>query len=189
MELDELKQQWEILHQKLDEQQIINKRLMENAVGQKIDFINSYNLFGIAVGVLLTPFLLIVHKQKQIDDFILYSTLAFLIIMYPLSVYWAFQFAKNMSLKRNILDVEKFVLKYKKYTYISTWISYAFVIFIFAGSITINYDLFVKYNALGLVIVAYLAGLLFVIFIGTRDIKRLKNLHQSISDLKEFEKE
>lgn len=189
MELDELKQQWDILHKELDKQQIINKRLLENAVRQKIDFINSYNLFGFAVGILAIPFIFIVRKQKMIDDFLFYSILTFFIIMFPISIYWAFQFVKNMSLKGNIINVEKFLLKYKRYTYISTIISYIWSIIIFAWTIVIYYDLFIQYNRLEIAIVAYLATFLLIVFIGTRDIKRLKNLHQSISDLKEFEKE
>ena len=189
MELEQLKQQWDIIQKKLDEQQIINKRLMENAVTQKIDFINSYNIFEIVAGILLIPFLLIVSKQKMIDSFLLYPALAIVIIAFPISIYWAFQFSKNMSLKGNIIDVEKFILKYKKYTYISAIVSYTFTIIFFVASIVINYDLFVKYNRLGIAIIAYSATFLFIVFIGTRAVNRLRNLHQSISDLKEFEKE
>ena len=189
MELEQLKQQWDILHARLDEQQIINKKLMENAVTQKIDFINSRNIFEIVAGILLIPFLLIVGKQKMIDDFLLFSALSIVIIGFPISTNWTFQFAKKMSLKGNIIDVEKFILKYKRYTYISAIVSYIFTIVFFIMSIVIYYDLFVQYNRLGLAIIAYSATFLFIVFIGTRAISRLKNLHQNISDLKEFEKE
>lgn len=189
MELEQLKQQWDILHKKLDEQQIINKRLMENVVRQKIDFINSYNLFASISALLLIPFLIIIGKQKNIEgiffDFILISALLFI----GFSIYWSFQFAKKMSLKTSMLELEKFLLKYKRYSHISLFISYIWAIIIFTWSIVEHYNLFVKYNRLGIAIIAYLATFLFIVFIGTRDIKRLKNLHQSISDLKEFEKE
>ena len=59
MELEQLKQQWDILHTKLDEEQIINKKLMENAIRQKIDNTNFRNVFGLAVRVIIIPFLFI----------------------------------------------------------------------------------------------------------------------------------
>lgn len=189
MELEQLKQQWDILHKKLDEQQIINKRLMENAVTQKVDFINSYNLFGSISAIILVPFLLIMGKQKNIEGIFFYFILISAFLFIGFSIFWSLEFAKKMSFKNNILEQERFLLKYKRYTHIITIIGYVWTIIIFVWSIIINYDLFVQYNRLSLVIVAYCAAFLFIVLIGTRDIKRLKNLHQSISHLKEFEKE
>lgn len=189
MELEQLKQQWEILHQKLNEQEIINKKLMENAVNQKIDFINTYNLFGSISAIILIPFLLIMEKQKTIEGVFFYFILISAFLFIGFSIFWSLEFAKKMSFKNNILKQERFLLKYKRYTHIITIVGYVWAIIIFVWSIIINYDLFVQYNRLGLAIVAYCAAFLFIVFIGTRDIKRLKKLHQSISDLKEFEKE
>ncbi|MEA5070403.1 MAG: hypothetical protein VB043_00620 [Petrimonas sp.] len=189
MELEQLKQQWEILHKRLDEQEIINKRLMENAVRQKIDFINSYNLFTSISALILIPFLFIVQKQKNLDGILFYFILICAFLFIGFSVFWSLQFAKKMSVKTKTLELEKFLLTYKRYTYISTIIAYIWSIIIFAWTIVIYYDLFVQYNRLEIAIVAYLATFLLIVFIGTRDIKRLKNLHQSIFDLKEFEKE
>lgn len=189
MELEELKQQWDILHKKLDEQEIINKRLMENVVNQKIDSMNSYNLFGLISALLLIPFLFIMGKQKNIEGVFFYFILISAIFFIGFSLYWSFQFAKKMSLKKNILEIELFLLKYKRYNYISSIIAYIWAIVIFAWSIVINYDLFVQYNRLGIAIIAHLATFLFILFVGSREINRLKKLHQSISDLKEFQKE
>lgn len=95
MELEELKQQWDILHQKLNEQQIINKRLLENAVRQKIDFINSYNLFTSISALVLIPFLFIVQKQKNLDDIFFYFILICAFLFIGFSIFWSFQFAKK----------------------------------------------------------------------------------------------
>lgn len=189
MELEQLKQQWEILHKKLDEQQIINKRLMENAVNQKIDFINSYNLFGSISAFLLIPFLFIMGKLKNIEGIFFYFILISAFFFIGFSIYWSFQFAKKMSFKKNILEIEIFLLKYKRYTYISSIAAYIWAIVLFVWSIVIYYDLFVQYNRLEIAIIAYLTTFLFILYVGSRDMNRLKKLHQSISDLKEFEKE
>lgn len=189
MELEQLKQQWDILHKELDKQQIINKRLMENAVTQKIDFINAYNLFGSISAIILIPFLFLMGKQKNIEGIFFYFILISAFLFIGISVFWSLGFAKKMSFKNNILEQERFLLKYKRYTFIITIVGYVWAIILFVWSIIIHYDLFVQYNRLVLVILAYSATFLFILFIGTRDIKRLKNLHQSISDLKEFEKE
>lgn len=188
MELDELKQQWEILHKKLDEQQIINKRLMEAAVRQKISFINSYNLFGIVLALFIIPILIMVQKQKNIDAIFFYFSLGSALIIIGFSAYWSIQFAKKMRVKTNILELEKFLHKYKRYSYISTLIAYIWSIVIFAWSITLYFDNIIAAKMVPETILIYVAVFAFVVWISTRDISRLKKLHQSISDLKEFEK-
>ena len=98
MELEQLKQQWDILHTKLDEEQIINKKLMENAIRQKIDNTNFRNVFGLAVRVIIIPFLFIMYNHKFLNDFTFYITITFLIFALPFSIYCTYQFIQHMSL-------------------------------------------------------------------------------------------
>ncbi len=189
MELDELKQQWDILHKELDKQQIINRRLMENAVKQKIDNINLQNVFGLAVGVIITPFLFIMYNQKHLNEFTFYATISFLILTLPFSIYWTYQFTKHMSLQKNIIEIEKFLLKYKRYNYIIGKFSYLFVLIIFSWELINIYEILTSINKFYPVLIIFSLIFVGIIYLGIYEKKKIKNLHQSISDLKEFEKE
>lgn len=189
MELEQLKQQWDILHAKLDEQQIINKKLMENAIRQKIDNINLQNIFGLAVGVIITPFLFIMYNQKLLNDFTFYITITFLIFALPISIYWTYQFIQHMSLQKNIIEVERFLLKYKRYNYIIEKSSYTFVFIIFSWELINRYEILTSVNMFYPILIIYFLIFVGVIYLGIYEKRKIKNLHQSISDLKEFEKE
>ncbi len=189
MELEQLKQQWEILHAKLDEQQIINKRLMENAVIQKIDFINTYNWIGIILGIGIIPIVIFWGKTKQIENGLLVFIICILIFFVILGVYKALQFKKTNSFRNNILDAEKIITKHEKTTF---W--YYIITLVVAVSFLVTFGL--TYYEL---LIAYkrhwiLLSIFAFVVIGSIGemrwyLKKIKNLHQSISDLKEFEKE
>ena len=52
MELENLKQQWNVLSEQVKKQKILNKKLIDNAVDAKMDTIMKYNLVGIGCCVL-----------------------------------------------------------------------------------------------------------------------------------------
>lgn len=189
MELDELKQQWEVLHKKLDEQQIINRRLMENAVTQKIDSISNYNWIGVMVGIAVIPLMLFLNQQTKIEEGLLVSIICILIFFTAFGIYKALQFNKTKSFKNNIVNTEKIILQHEK---LSFWYYLTTLIVIFgflAVSTFIFYDRLVAYNRLWFFLVIIVLGF----FAGIGEMKwylgKVKKLHQSISDLKEFEKE
>jgi hypothetical protein len=189
MELEQLKQQWDILHAKLDEEQIINKKLMENAIRQKIDNTNFRNVFGLAVRVIIIPFLFIMYNHKFLNDFTFYITITFLIFALPFSIYWTYQFIQHMSLEKNIIEVEKFLLKYKRYNYIIEKFSYTVIFIILSWELINRYEILTSVNMFYPILIIFSLIFIGIIYLGIYEKKKIKNLHQSISDLKEFEKE
>ena len=185
MELEQLKQQWDILHKKLDEQQIINKRLMENAVTQKADFINSYNWFGNIIGLIATPFIILLALEKEIDIEIIIATVGIVTFFIAFGVYNALQFNKIKSLKNNIIFKEKSIIQYEKSSFVYYLIS-LFVIFGFLCVIMfVYYDRFVANNRVWF----FVSFIIVAIFGAVGKMKwylsKVKKFHQSISDLKE----
>lgn len=189
MELEQLKQQWDILHAKLDEQQIINKRLMENAVRQKIDFINSYNWIGIILGITIIPVILFLGKIRQVENGLIVFAVCMLAFFTILGIYKALQFKNINSFKNNILSTEKIITQHEKISYWYYVITLVVVICFLGVFGFIYYDILVAYNRHWILIAAFA----FAIGAGFGEMKwylgKVKNLHQSISDLKEFEKE
>lgn len=189
MELEQLKQQWDILHAKLDEQQIINKRLMENAVRLKIDFISTYNWIGIAIGVAAIPIIILINQSHRVEDWVLATIICMLAFFNVFAIYKALQFNKTKSPKNDIINTEKMILQHQK---ISFWYYILTLIIVFGFLILstfIFYERLVAYNRLWFFAVIIIGG----IFAGIREMKwylgKVNDLHQSISDLKEFEKE
>ncbi len=189
MELDELKQQWELLHQKLDEQEIVTKRLLENAVSQKIDFISGYNWIGIIIGLAVIPVVLFLGQTKQVEKELLVAITCILTFFTAFGIYKALQFNKTKSFKNDILHTEKIILRHEK---LSFWYYLITLIVIFGFLIVstfVFYERLVTYNRLWI----FLVIIVFGIFAGVGEMKwylrKIKNLQQSISDLKEFEKE
>ncbi len=189
MELEQLKQQWDILHAKLDEQQIINKRLMENAVTQKIDFLNNYNWIGIVLGIVIIPIVIFLGKTKHIESELLSFTVDMLTFFVILGIYKALKFRKINSFKNNILDTEKIITRYEK---ISFWYYLITIVVVICFLVTFGFiycETLVAYNRHWILISIFIFAVIGSIGEMKWYLKKIKNLHQSISDLKEFEKE
>ena len=189
MELEQLKQQWDILHQKLDEQQIINKRLMENAVKGKIKSISNENWKGLILVIFTIPFIWIMqHNYEGLDTNLFYFGLLLMFFSLLSSIYSTFFFDKVMK-KKSILEREKGLLKFKKINYISTFITIVWG-FAFMVWVTISmYKQLIQTNMLEIAILYFVAAMGFGVWATYKYFLKLNELHQSISDLKEIEKE
>ncbi|MDO5665261.1 MAG: hypothetical protein Q4G63_08405 [Bacteroidia bacterium] len=189
MELEQLKQQWDILHKKLDEQQIINKRLMENAVKGKIKSISNENWGGLILVVFTIPFIWIMqHNYKSLDTDVFYFALFLMFLSLLFSIYSTFLFDKTMK-KKSILEREKGLLKFKKINYISTFIITVLAIVFMVWVVISMYKQFMQANMLEIAILFFIAAMGFGIWVTYKYFRKINELHQSISDLKEFEKE
>ena len=189
MELDELKQQWELLHQKLDEQELINKRLMENAVKQKVKSISNENWSGLLLVIFTIPFIWIMqHNYKGLDTNVFYFGLLLMFCSLVFSIYSTLLFDKIMK-KKGILDREKGLFKFKKVNYASTFIGIVLgCVFIIWVTISMYEDL-LKRNMLEIAVFSFIAAMAFGGWVTYKYIRKINELQQNISDLKDFEKE
>ncbi|HCB00246.1 MAG TPA: hypothetical protein DEP22_10085 [Porphyromonadaceae bacterium] len=189
MELEQLKQQWEILHKRLDEQEIINKQLMENAVKGKIKSISNENWGGLIFVIFTIPFIWIMqHNYKGLDTNVLYFGLFLMFFSLLFSIYSTFLFDKIMK-KKSILEREKGLLYFKKINYISTFIAIVLgIVFMIWVTISMHKQL-IQTHMLEIAILSFVAAMGFGIWVTYKYFRKINELHQNISDLKEFEKE
>ena len=189
MELEQLKQQWDILHKKLDEQQIINRRLMENAVRGKVKSISNENWSGLILVIFTIPFIWIMqHNYNGLDTRVFYFGLFLMFYSLLFSSYSTFFFDKAMK-KKSIIEREKGLLKFKKINNLSTFIlSILGLIFMIWLTISMYKDL-EKANLLTISILFFVAAIVIGAWGTYKYLRKINELHQSISDLKEFEKE
>ena len=189
MELDELKQQWELLHQKLDEQELINKRLMENAVKQKIKSISNENWSGLLLVIFTIPFIWIMqYNYNGLDTNVFYFGLLLMFSSLIFSIYSTLNF-DNVMKKKSIMEREKGLLKFKKINYISSFVGIVLGV-VFMVWVTISmYEQLVKSKMVEIAIFSFIAAMAFGGWGTYKYFRKINELHQGISDLKEFEKE
>ena len=189
MELEQLKQQWDILHAKLDEQQIINKKLMENAVKGKAKSISNENWSGLILVIFTIPFVIIMQcNYKGLDSKVFYFALFLLSYSLLFSIYSTLFFDKVMK-KRSILEREKGLLKFKRINNLSTFIAIVLAIIFMVWEIITMYNQFLQTNKLGIAIFGFVSAIAFGFWVTYKYYRKINELQQSISDLKEFEKE
>lgn len=189
MELDELKRQWDILHKQLNEQKIINQRLMENVVKGKVKSISNENWKGLILVAFTIPFIIIMQDNyDSLDTKAFYFALFLMLYSLVFSIYATIFFDKVMK-KKSIIEREKGLIKFKKLNYISTFILIPFG-FIFMVWVTVSrYQQLIQTNMLSVSIFLFVAAMGFGIWITYKYFRKINELYQSISDLKEFEKE
>ncbi len=185
MEPEELKQQWDILHAKLDEQPIINKELMENAVKGKVKDISSENWTGLIMGLFIIP-LLWSMASRDMDEKMIWFGFFIVFCSLLFSIYVTLFFDKVMK-KQSIVEREKGLLKYKQINIIRTCtLTVLIVIFLVLYTILVY-----KTKPHLLILILFYSPILtaFSIWGNRKYMNDIKELQQSISDLKEFEKE
>ena len=189
MELDELKQQWELHQQKLDEQELINKRLMENAVKQKIKSISNENWSGLLLVIFTIPFIWIMqYNYNGLDTNVFYFGLLLMFSSLIFSIYSTLNF-DNVMKKKSIMEREKGLLKFKKINYISSFVGIVLGV-VFMVWVTISmYEQLVKSKMVEIAIFSFIDAMAFGGWGTYKYFRKINELHQGISDLKEFEKE
>ena len=192
MELEDLKKQWEILHQKLEKQQFFNKQLMENTIKQKTKYIANENWFYVLLFLVVIPLTWGFQDRWKLigGNSFFYFVLISLMFYGIITAYLAWLFDKSMKTANNILLREKTFLKFKKLTYINYAAQTIFALITFVWSIVSTYNrLITSKYALFLIIIFYLVCLLFASRLSVRYLNKINTLHKDITNLKEFEAE
>lgn len=91
--------------------------------------------------------------------------------------------------KKSILEREKGLLYFKKINYISTFIAIVLgIVFMIWVTISMHKQL-IQTHMLEIAILSFVAAMGFGIWVTYKYFRKINELHQNISDLKEFEKE
>lgn len=190
MELEELKQKWDILSKEVEKQKIINQKLMDNVVNQKLKGLISYNWFGIALSILVIPFVYYLGKRSGLSDLTyIYIGLAGVIIFMIWGIFSFRILLKAKSYNQDLISAEKTIIKYRKNTTLSYLCQYIFIIPYLVYCLFTFKQLFISAGTLWVTILVFLGALAFTVIELRWNMGKIKTLQKSISELKEFEKE
>lgn len=193
MELENLKQQWNALSEEVKKQKILNKKLIDNAVDAKMDTIMKYNLVGIACCVLYV--LLAVFYPPTIFS---KHVFMYLNVVIPFVGLWQcasfYLFLKMKHYRNDVATMERYLIKYQKsekLNYVVQCIIMPPFVFLFTR------DMFLRSEAGEIFTsIPFSAIAIFVTFVVVSAIlgtmwyfKKIKDLKESVQNLKEFEEE
>lgn len=193
MELENLKQQWNALSEEVKKQKILNKKLIDNAVDAKMDTIMKYNLVGIACCVLYV--LLAIFYPPTIFS---KHVFMYLNVVIPFVGLWQcasfYLFLKMKHYRNDVATMERYLIKYQKsekLNYVVQCVIVTPFVFMFIG------DMFLRSKEMEMFIsVPFSAVAIFVTFVVLSGIlsviwyfKKIKDLKESVQNLKEFEEE
>lgn len=193
MELENLKQQWNALSEEVKKQKILNKKLIDNAVDAKMDTIMKYNLVGIACCVLYV--LLAIFYPPTIFS---KHVFMYLNVVIPFVGLWQcasfYLFLKMKHYRNDVATMERYLIKYQKsekLNYVVQCIIMPPFVFLFTRDMFLRSEDMEMFTS-----VPFSAVAIFVTFVVVSAIlgtmwyfKKIKDLKESVQNLKEFEEE
>lgn len=190
MELEELKQKWDILSKEVEKQKIINQKLMDNVVNQKLKGLISYNWFGLALSILVIPFVYYLGKSSGLSDLTyIYIGLAGVIFFMIWGIFSFRILLKAKSYNQDLISAEKTIIKYRKSTSLSYLCQYIFIIPYLVYCLFTFKQYFISAGTLWVTILVFLGALAFTVIELRWNMGKIKTLQKSIEELKEFEEE
>lgn len=127
LELEQLRQQMSLLKDKLDQQEIVNDRLMRQTMTKKMSWIKKYIWFEIAI---LPPLLLLfvgIHYSMQLSWW-LFAFLAVGLTIDVVADYYINRIDKNELLSGNLVEAGRKLVRMKRLRSISFAISMPLVV-------------------------------------------------------------
>lgn len=189
MELDELKQKWDLLSQEVEKQKIINQKLLDNVISQKIKNLNTYSFIGCIAYAAIIPILIMVGQYKFIQGSVICTATVSMFILFLWECYNIYLLSKTKSYKNDLISAEKSVIKYKQSKIWSYYASFAFVFIVMAWFFVSFNQYLMQADRLFISILLLICVIALAIWEFKWDIGRVKDLKKSIDELKEFELE
>lgn len=191
MELEELKQKWVILSKEVEKQKIINQKLMDNVVNQKLKGLISYNWFGLIFSLFAISFIIYTDITIGIPEITIYLYIGVIAIVLSMifNIYNFRILLKAKSYNQDLISAEKTILKYRKNTINSYICAYVTVIPYMGYFFILFNPALISTKLLWFIILIFLGALAFTVIELRWNMGKIKNLQKSIEELKEFEKE
>lgn len=190
MELEDIKQQWETINRKLNEQEIINKKLITNIMKRDMNFISNYNWINVILFIIVIPFVWLMQtKYTPYDWKFIYAALFFLAVYFIWEIYLTLLFDKANRLRNDILTTEKLLIRFKRNRIINYQSSYIVAFFLVLWATRLIWDRMIQTNTWALSTLIFVTLISISIWLTIIYFRKINSINQSISDLKEFEKE
>lgn len=194
MNLDEMKNSWNVLNERLEQNEILNKRIIEEMVASKTksayDCIYNQELRGLYIILFIALIVLPVNRflgiNMKLSSFILLEAVMFLallfqsLILYNLSKF-KLNYVKVNELTRTVLKYRKFYSYNKKYGTILGLGSV--IVFMILESRLTNPYAFLP------VLAVMIVGCIYSYTKMKQHEQKIKEVEQGLAELKEFESE
>lgn len=184
-ELQKLKEQFNLIEEKLEKQQIINENLIKESMRRKISYVERFHKIYLMIAILTIPFffaVMLLYKAWAIIAFALISLVVEIILHYK-----AFRtLCPKELLDINLINAIERVSRFKKQYKIMTWIMLipSLIIFVMVIGVLTNYTFDV-----GHIIYYGLFVATAMIWEFTRTRKLFKNLDEVLRQIKELRSE
>ena len=194
MNLDEMKNSWNVLNQRLEQNEILNKRIIEEMVASKTksayDSIYNQELRGLYIillcGLIVLPVNRFLGINMKLSSFILLEAVMFLALLFQLVILYSLSkfklnYMKVNELTRTVLKYRRFYSYNKKYGTILGLGSV--IVFMISESKITNPYAFVP------VLTVMIVGCVYSYTKMKQHEQRIKEVEQGLAELKEFESE
>lgn len=194
MNLDEMKNSWNVLNERLEQNEILNKRIIEEMVASKTksayDSIYNQELRGLYIillcGLIVLPVNRFLGINMKLSSFILLEAVMFLALLFQLVILYSLSkfklnYMKVNELTRTVLKYRRFYSYNKKYGTILGLGSV--IVFMISESKITNPYAFVP------VLTVMIVGCVYSYTKIKQHEQRIKEVEQGLAELKEFESE
>ncbi|MBS6240463.1 MAG: hypothetical protein KH897_19345 [Bacteroides sp.] len=194
MNLDEMKNSWNVLNERLEQNEILNKRIIEEMVASKTksayDSIYNQELRGLYIillcGLIVLPVNRFLGINMKLSSFILLETVMFLALLFQLVILYSLSkfklnYMKVNELTRTVLKYRRFYSYNKKYGTILGLGSV--IVFMISESKITNPYAFVP------VLAVMIVGCIYSNTKMKQHEQKIKEVEQGLAELKEFESE
>lgn len=194
MNLDEMKNSWNVLNERLEQNEILNKRIIEEMVASKTksayDSIYNQELRGLYIillcGLIVLPVNRFLGINMKLSSFILLETVMFLALLFQLAILYSLSkfklnYMKVNELTRTVLKYRRFYSYNKKYGTILGLGSV--IVFMISESKITNPYAFVP------VLTVTIVGCIYSYTKMKQHEQKIKEVEQGLAELKEFESE
>lgn len=189
MELEELKQKWDLLSQEVEKQKIINTKLLDNVISRKIKNLNTYSFLGCIAYAVIIPIVIMIGQYKHVQQEVIYTAVISMIILLLWEIYNLYLLSKTKSYKNDLISAEKSIIKYEQSKIWSYFAGFVFIFIILLWFFSSFNQYFIQTNNVVLLIVLLTCTIIFAIWEFRWDIGRVKELKKSMDELKKFELE
>ena len=194
MNFDEMKNSWNVLNERLEQNEILNKRIIEEMVASKTksayDSIYNQELRGLYIillcGLIVLPVNRFLGINMKLSSFILLEAVMFLALLFQLAILYSLSkfklnYMKVNELTRTVLKYRRFYSYNKKYGTILGLGSV--IVFMISESKITNPYAFVP------VLTVMIVGCIYSYTKMKQHEQKIKEVEQGLAELKEFESE
>lgn len=113
MELEEMREQLNLLKQKLSEQEIVSEKLMRKVTSERLSKINNEGRITVAVAAIFAPLNVFILRDAGLSTVFIIVTTIYFLVCAVFSIYSRKGINPNDVINGNLIETHKKMVKYK----------------------------------------------------------------------------